>query len=49
VLLMSRRRLFFKGLGARVDARAIVRSKGVAFDDAGHTSPAIGAAVFVRF
>ena len=49
VLLVSRSRSFFKGLGARGDARAMVRSKGVAFDPAGHASPAIGASVFVHF
>jgi hypothetical protein len=49
VLLLSRSRSLFKGLGARADARAMVRSKGVAFDEAGHASPAIGASVFVRF
>ena len=49
VLLVSRSRSFLKGLGARADARAMVRSKGVAFDDGGHTSPAIAASVFVRF
>jgi hypothetical protein len=49
VLLVSRSRSFFKGLGARADARAMVRSKGVAFDEAGHTSPAIAASVFLRF
>jgi hypothetical protein len=49
VLLVSGSRRFFKGLGARVDARGVVRSKGVAFDDAGHTSLAIAASVFLRF
>jgi len=49
VLLLSRSRSFFKGLGARADARAMVRSKAVAFDQAGHTSPAVAASVFVRF
>jgi hypothetical protein len=49
VLLVSRSRSFFKGLGVRADARAMVRSKGVAFDAAGHASPAIGASVFLRF
>ena len=49
VLLVSSSRRFFKGLGARVDARAIVRSKGVAFNDNRHASPAIAAAVFLRF
>jgi hypothetical protein len=49
VLLVSRSRSFFKGLGARVDARAMMRAKGVAFDEAGHTSPAVAASAFVRF
>jgi hypothetical protein len=49
VLLVSRSRSFFKGLGVRADARAMMRSKGVSFDAAGHASPAIGASVFLRF
>jgi hypothetical protein len=49
VPLLSSSRRFVKGVGARVDARAIVRSKGVDFDGARHASPAIGVAVFVGF
>ena len=48
-LLFARPHGFVNAIGLRVDARAIVRTKGVAFDDGGHTSPAIGASVFVRF
>jgi hypothetical protein len=48
-LLASRPRFHLKGIGARADVRAIVRSKGVAFDTAGHTSPAVGGTLFVRF
>jgi hypothetical protein len=48
-LLFARPRGFVNAIGLRVDARAIVRTKGVAFDDGGHTSPAIGASAFVRF
>jgi hypothetical protein len=49
VLLMSRDPARLKSVGVRVDARALVRVKGVAFDDAAHTAPAVGASVFVRF
>lgn len=49
VLFASRPRSRLKGFGARVDARAIVLSKGVAFDSSRHTSPALGASLFVRF
>jgi len=49
LLLFSRPRGFLNAIGARVDARAVVRMKGVAFDDDGHASPAVGASAFVRF
>jgi hypothetical protein len=48
-LFASRPGSRLRGFGARVDARAIVRSKGVAFDSSRHTSPALGASLFVRF
>lgn len=48
-LVTSRPRFHLKSIGARIDVRAIVRSKGVAFDAGGHTSPAVGASLFVRF
>jgi hypothetical protein len=38
-----------KGAGLRFDARAVVRSKGVALDGGSRTSPAAGASAFVRF
>jgi hypothetical protein len=47
-LLRSRSR-GLKGVGVRGDLRAIVRTKGVAFDGGAHTSPAAAASVFVRF
>jgi hypothetical protein len=47
-LLMSRTR-GVKGIGIRGDLRAIVRRKGVAFDNRAHTSPAAAASLFVRF
>ena len=37
------------GAGVRLDARAVVRSQGVAFDGGSNTSPAAGASLFVRF
>lgn len=48
-LLVSGRHFHTKGMGARVEARAVVRSKGVAFDGGSKTSPAAGASLFVRF
>lgn len=47
--LASRRTGWWKGIGVRVDARAVVRQKGVTLDGRAHTSPAVGAALFVRF
>jgi len=48
-LLASGRHFHTNGIGARVDVRAFIRSKGVEFDDGGHTSPTIGLTAFVRF
>jgi hypothetical protein len=48
-LLVSRRRFHTNGVGVRADVRALVRSKGVAFDGGSKVSPAAGAALFVRF
>jgi hypothetical protein len=48
-LLRSSRRLHSKGIGVRADVRALVRSKGVAFDGESAVSPAAGAAFFIRF
>ena len=42
-------RFHTKGAGVRVDARAVVRSQGVALDGGSKTSPAAGASLFVRF
>ena len=49
VLLSSQPHRRLKGIGARIDVRAIRRSKGVAFDGGGRTAPAFGASAFVRF
>jgi hypothetical protein len=38
-----------KGIGLRLDARAAVRSKGVAFADGRAVSPALGASLYARF
>jgi hypothetical protein len=46
---LSRSSGFVNALGARIDVRALVRTKGVAFDDEGHTSPSVGVSAFVRF
>jgi len=48
-LLASSRHFHTKGIGARVDVRALIRSKGVAFDGGAKTSPAVGVSAFVRF
>ena len=48
-LLVSRRHMHTKGIGVRADLRALVRSKGVAFDGGSKMSPAAGASLFVRF
>ena len=48
-LLVQGRHFHTKGIGARVDARALVRSKGLAFDGGSKTSPAVGVSAFVRF
>ena len=49
VLLLTGRYFHTKGVGARIDARAVIRSKGVAFDGGSKTSPAAGVSAFVRF
>lgn len=38
-----------KEIGARLDARAVLRSKGVALDDDLHVAPALGAGLYLRF
>jgi len=48
-LLVSRRHFRTNGIGVRADVRALVRSEGVAFDGGSKVSPAVGAALFVRF
>jgi hypothetical protein len=49
LLLASRPRKALKVLGIRLDARAIIRTKGITFDGRRSISPAIGASLFVRF
>jgi hypothetical protein len=49
ITLTSRLDAGIKTVGVRVDARAIVRVKGVAFDDQSHAAPAVGASLYVRF
>jgi hypothetical protein len=49
VLLASHPDSFLKAMGLRVDARAVIRVDGVAFDSNAHTVPAAGASLFVRF
>lgn len=45
----SNRRRRFKEIGARIDARAVLRSKGAVFDDRLHAAPAVGASLYLRF
>jgi hypothetical protein len=45
----ERDRSRLKGLGVRVDVRAVVTSGGMAFDDRAHVGAAAGASMFVRF
>jgi hypothetical protein len=48
-LLVRGRHSYTKGIGARIDARAVIRSKGVALDGGSKASPAAGVSAFVRF
>lgn len=48
-LFARREARFLKGVGLRIDARALARRGGAAFDGRSHVSPKLGAAVFVRF
>jgi hypothetical protein len=48
-LLVTGRHFHTKGIGARIDARAVIRSHGVALDGGSKTSPAAGLSAFVRF
>lgn len=38
-----------KGVGLRIDARAMTRTGGIAFDSRSHVSPELGAALYLRF
>jgi hypothetical protein len=49
ILLVTGRHWHSKAIGARVDARAVMRSRGVRFDGGSTTSPAAGVSAFVRF
>jgi hypothetical protein len=48
-LLFDRARGTVKGFGVRLDARAVLRAGGVAFDDTATAAPAAGVSAFVRF
>jgi hypothetical protein len=48
-LFFSRPGGHLAALGVRLEARAVLRAKGVAFDEKLHAAPAFGAALFVRF
>jgi hypothetical protein len=49
VLLITGRHFLTKGMGARVDVRAMARSKGIKFDGGSTWSPAAGVSAFLRF
>ena len=49
LLLASRPRNALKVVGIRLDARAVVRTKGITFDGRRSVSPAFGASLFTRF
>lgn len=49
ILLVTGRHWHSKGIGARVEAGAVIRSRGVRFDGGSTTSPAAGVSAFVRF
>jgi hypothetical protein len=42
-------RVRLKGLGLRADARAVVSTGGMAFDDRAHVGAGVGVSVFLRF
>jgi len=44
-----RKGTLLKGVGLRVDARALARTGGIAFDGRAHVSPELGAALYLRF
>jgi hypothetical protein len=48
-LLVPGRRFHTRGAGVRADVRALIRSKGIAFDGGSRASPAAGVSAFVRF
>jgi hypothetical protein len=49
LVLASRPRQILKVVGVRLDVRAIVRTKGIAFDGRRSISSAVGASLFARF
>jgi hypothetical protein len=49
LLFASRPRKALKVVGIRLDARAVVRTKGITFDGRRSVSPAFGASLFTRF
>ena len=48
-LLASRQRGWWRGIGARGDVFALVRSGAVMLDDRAHVSPTVGASIYLRF
>lgn len=47
--LLTSRDAKLKGVGVRGEVRALMRTRGVAFDTGVHASPAVAGSVFVRF
>jgi hypothetical protein len=49
IVVASRSRGWWKGVGARFDALALVRTNAVTLDNRAHLSPAIAASIYLRF
>ena len=49
VLFASHPRAHVKGMGVRLDARVVVRTKGITFDGRRSIAPGLGASFFARF
>ena len=48
-LLKSRVKGWWKGIGARADARAVAQSRSLALDSRAHAAAAVGASLYLRF
>jgi len=48
-IFVSRSSGWWKGAGARVEARALMRTRSIALDNRAHVSPVLGASLYLRF